>query len=668
MLKRLFGVSSIKYYQYSLTRKYSSITLRDYQQDAIDACVKSIQSGQRRVGVSLATGGGKTVIFSNLINQMMNLNPGTQFKTLILVHRRELALQATNTIKKFFPNLRVQIEMGKYHSEINDSDVVVASVQSIIRRLDKYKSDDINLIIIDEAHHAVANSYIKILEHFHSNNQSSKIPVVGFSATFERADKKALSDVMDKIVYHRGIMEMIDDKWLCEGKFTSVNIDVDLSKVDRTSGSQNGDFQIDSLSKVMNTEEVGNVIINTYLHQKKEHNLKSTLLFGVDIAHVESLYEIFKKNGINARYVVSNTKNDLRDEIIREFREGKVSVLMNCGIFTEGTDIPNIDSIMLCRPTRSRSLLVQMIGRGLRLHHSKNYCHIIDFIAASDVGVVSVPTLAGVENYRGQLDDATLSDLHEIKKEMDLKQKQREENKHLEELQEKQIQQQFSEKMRNTDAWELTLTTYEDFKSFCGANNVDINGMSNAQKEVELIHNSSYPWVKFSKSAWALSLKHGHHLRIYKEPSKYDPKGSNYILKLYRKIPGWINQTGASYSTRILITSSDLFKIAANVEEVLVNLSNGSGTSTEGPIRITKFARWRAEPATPRQSSAIKVKLEKELAKCEKDYKYLDLSDIDKYIKSLTKGNASNILFAMSLAPSYPLRSLLKAIQYKKTI
>ena len=351
-------------------RYYANIVLRDYQEEALNRCITAINQGCNRIGVSLATGGGKTVVFSKLIDQLRNVNKTPHFRALVLVHRRELAFQASTTIQKLIPELDVQLEMGSHDCDVGRADVIVASVQSLVRRLNKYNSDAVNLIVIDEAHHAVADSYLKILRHFNADSKDTRIPVVGFSATFERMDNKALSTVLDEIVYHKGVVEMINDRWLCEGKFTTVSIQADLSNVEVSSNTN--DFQIAQLSKVVNTDEVNKVVLATYLHKRAECNLKSTLLFGVDIAHVKALHELFSRNNIKSGYVVSGTADDHRDAIINDFKNKKIEVLLNCGIFTEGTDIPNIDSIFLCRPTCSRPLLAQMIGRGLRLHHSRN--------------------------------------------------------------------------------------------------------------------------------------------------------------------------------------------------------------------------------------------------------------------------------------------------------
>lgn len=639
-----------------LVRYSSGIQLRDYQQHVIDLCIDRIlkkRASRARIGVSLATGGGKTVIFTNLIKQLSERHGFS--RALVLAHRRELVMQAAGTIRSFLPRSNVQIEMGKCVAEVEDQSdevqVVIASVQSLTRRLDNYAPNSFDLIIIDEAHHAVAKSYLQILDHFNQD-----VPMIGFSATFERADKKALETVIDEIVYHRGILEMIEDEWLCDAKFTAVKVDCDLSHVETSSSTH--DFMLDSLSKVMNRKEVNEIVLKSYQH-KSAHNkgFKSTLLFAVDIQHVESLYHLFKEHGINANYVTANTPADKRDQIVRDFKNGKIEVLINCGIFTEGTDIPNIDCILLCRPTRSRSLMVQMIGRGLRLHHSKDHCHIIDFVGASDVGVVSVPTLAGIKHFDDTLEDATMQDLQLIRDEIASKQ--------LEERKKEEIQQeQLRDQMKDVSSFDLTLSTFESFeKYYKRQQELSKDPTDAALNENSYFPGSVYPWVKFARDAWGLSLHKGHHLRVYKQKTKGKP--SEYTLSLYREIPHYYrDEIGPKFAKRELIRNKDFSNIPGKVDEVLRNLSKPDN-STDPVKNFTKFARWRNEPATGRQKTIIGQRLQARLPGDKNSYALLP-QDLAAFTGKMTKGEAAKILFAHSLAPVYPINSLLKVLDYRK--
>lgn len=667
--------------------------LRDYQQEAIDACINAINLGRKRIGVSLATGSGKTVIFSNLIDQMrQNYGKLGPYKTLILVHRRELALQTVSTIKKFFPKYKVEIEMGKYHADLDNSDIIIGSVQTMIRRLDKYMPGQIQLLIIDEAHHAAAASYTKILEHFDVLKTQTSIPVVGFSATFERADRKALTNAFDEIVYHKGILEMIDKNWLCDCKISTIDIRLDFNQIE-TSNNHGKDFKIEGLSKVMNTAEINKLVLNTYQRYQTKNKLKSTLLFAVDVPHVKALHELFRDNGINSEYVTANTKEHHRDDAVNRFKRGEIDILMNCGIFTEGTDIPNIDSIMLCRPTKSRSLLVQMIGRGLRLHNDKRFCHIIDFGGGStSSGVVTIPTLMGIDNTGLELDDATLEELEFIKKQIDGANRKTKELVDIQEEQKQEAANRIRKILLNCSTLDLIMISYDNIQEFLDAigngNTKTLEAMNNFERELHLLSKSNLPWVKFAAKGWALSLFRGNHLRIYKENQvshttvqaantgieesvKQTSKHGIYELRLYRENYSIHSErSGSRYLKPItLLRSHDLVPILQKVNGMITHLK-GSPSETDEKSRLynfTKFARWRKEKATKRQYDAIKKRLTcvDEKFATEEHLKN-QTNEVDNYLQQLTKGEASDLLFATSIAPIYPLKSLLQMLRYRR--
>ena len=185
---------------------------------------------------------------------------------------------------------------------------------------------------------------------------------------------------------------MIGEKWLSDVIFTTVQSKADISKVKKASS---GDFQTSGLSKAVNTAETNKVTVQAWQHSA--NGRKSTLVFCVDLAHLDGLTNEFRCQGIDARYITGNTSKTTRSERLDTFKNGGFPVLLNCGVFTEGTDIPNIDCVLLARPTRSRNLLVQMIGRGMRLHPGKANCHVIDMVASLESGIVTTPTLFGLD-------------------------------------------------------------------------------------------------------------------------------------------------------------------------------------------------------------------------------------------------------------------------------
>jgi ATP-dependent helicase IRC3 len=216
--------------------------------------------------------------------------------------------------------------------------------------------------------------------------------LVGVSATLSRFDGLRLGAAIDQIVYHKDYIDMIEENWLSGVVFTTVQSKADISRVKK---GANGDFQASDLSQAVNTNEINQITVRSWLANAQGRN--STLAFCVDLAHVKGLTNTFRNHGIDARFVTGNTPRRERSARLDSFKQGEFPVLVNCGVFTEGTDIPNVDCVLLARPTKSRNLLVQMIGRGMRLHPGKKDCHIIDMVASLETGIVTTPTLFGLD-------------------------------------------------------------------------------------------------------------------------------------------------------------------------------------------------------------------------------------------------------------------------------
>jgi len=389
--QRSFSLST-----WHLTDNPLSLRLRDYQEECIQSVLASLDKGQKRLGISLATGSGKTVIFTQLIDRIEPLSD-TATQTLILAHRRELVEQAARHCAHAYPGKTIELELGKLAAS-GTADITIASLQSITSRdrLLKFDLTKFKLVLVDEAHHIVAPGYLRVLQHFGLASKQSQSPhLVGVSATFSRYDGLRLGAAIDEIVYHKDYIDMIGDKWLSDVIFTTVDSNVDLSKVKRLGRAQSGDFETASLSRAVNNNETNDITIRTWF--ARAAGRKSTLVFCVDLDHVTALTQRFRHYGVDARFVTSDTPTRERSERLAAFKKGEFSVLVNCGVYTEGTDIPNIDCILLARPTRSRNLLIQMIGRGMRFHPEKENCHVIDMVSSLETGIVTTPTLFGLD-------------------------------------------------------------------------------------------------------------------------------------------------------------------------------------------------------------------------------------------------------------------------------
>ncbi|KAK9720634.1 putative ATP-dependent helicase IRC3 [Basidiobolus ranarum] len=316
-------------------------------------------------------------------------------KALVIAHREELIYQAYKQIQRISPNLTIEIDKGKQHAT-GAADVIIASVPTLGRkeslRMEKYDPEEFKCIIIDEAHHAAASTYLKILDHFGAREPNSHMLIWGCSATVRRHDGLKLDGIFDYIAYHKSFLDMIEQKWLCNLKITTVKTNTDLSGIRR----YNFDFNTAQLSSRTNVPQRNEIIINSYM--KFAGNRASTLVFAVDIKHAETLAELFTSYGYESKCVTSKTPSSSRSEILADFRLRKFPILVNCGILTEGTDIPGIDCVIMARPTQSHVLFQQMLGRGMRLHPEKADCLALDIVDNFNThDLVTVPTLLGLD-------------------------------------------------------------------------------------------------------------------------------------------------------------------------------------------------------------------------------------------------------------------------------
>lgn len=374
------------------------------------------------------------------------------------------------------------------------ADITVASVASLQTegRLAKYNPDSFKLLLVDEAHHIVAPGYLKVLAHFGLAEKNPDSPyLVGVSATLSRFDGLKLGAAIDEIVYHKDYVEMIDEKWLTGVIFTTVKSTADIRGV--KSMGKGGDFVTSELSKVVNTEEVNEVTVRAWL--AKAAGRKSTLVFCVDLSHVAGLTQKFRQYGFDARFVTGDTHKLERGEILDAFKRGDFPVLVNCGVFTEGTDIPNIDCVILGRPTRSRNLLVQMIGRGMRLHHSKKDCHVIDMVSSLETGIVTVPTLFGLDP--GELlDGATVDQLKIVQ-----------ERKKTEDLRHQQVYDGVPLAVPEALPQKVTFTEYDSV--------FDLIADTSGEKHIATLTRNN--WVQVGLNKYVLAGDGGSYLRLEKD-------------------------------------------------------------------------------------------------------------------------------------------------------
>lgn len=334
-----------------------NIELRDYQKECIDV-IESKPSGSYLI--QMATGLGKTVTFANIPRHG---------RVLILSHREELV----NQPRKYY-NCSYGVERGKEKS--NGEEVVSASVQSMVRRLNKFGPEEFDLIIVDEAHHAAAETYKKILRYFKPRL------LLGFSATPNRGDRVKLNDVFSKIIFQRDLKWAIDHGFLTDIYCLRAYIGYDLSAVH----TRMGDYAPGELEEAM--EGTADAIADAYQKYAKG----PTLIFAVSVHQAEEIAARIP----GAAVVTGETKD--RAGIIRDFTDGKIPCIVNVMVFTEGTDIPRVETIIIARPTQSDALYTQMVGRGLRLYPGKEKLTLIDCVGiAGKRDLCTAPSLLGLD-------------------------------------------------------------------------------------------------------------------------------------------------------------------------------------------------------------------------------------------------------------------------------
>lgn len=345
--------------------------LRDYQRECVNV-INNTESGSYLIAV--ATGLGKTVIFSHIHRRG---------RMLILSHREELVWQP----KKYF-DCSFGVEQAEHRS--CGEEVVSASVQSIVNRLDSFSPDDFDIIVTDEAHHAVAETYRKIYSYFQPRLH------LGFTATPNRGDKVKLGEIYSKIIFERDLKWGIKNEYLSNIRCLRVDIGFDISEVHK----QHGDLNIGELANAVDTPVQNKAVAEAY----KKYAVGQTLIFTTTVQQANHIAEL-----IDGAVVVSAETQD-RAEIIELFTERKIPCLVNCMVFTEGTDMPLIETVMIARPTRNASLYTQMVGRGLRLHKDKKELLLIDCVGITgELDICTAPDLFGISKLPQNLPPDTMN-------------------------------------------------------------------------------------------------------------------------------------------------------------------------------------------------------------------------------------------------------------------
>ena len=341
------------------------MSLRPYQDQALRAVREAYRQGHRSALVVMPTGTGKTVLFA----EISRLAKGP---VLVLAHRQELVEQAREKISNWCDDV-VAVEMadqrGFTKPDGTRPKIAVASIQTLSQRLRQAPKDAFKIVVVDEAHHATSDSYRKVLDHFDAW-------LLGVTATPDRSDRAPLGDVFSTVAFAYDVRQAIADGWLCPIRSFLVQTRADFSHARKVAGELATRDVEDVLTRELHLAEIVTPIL-------RERGDRPAIVFAASVAHAHALCRVFNEQTGEPEFAAAldgTSPYDVRAPVLDRFKRGEVKVLVNCSLFTEGFDVPQIALVAIARPVLSRSFYAQMVGRGTRLSEGKQDLLVLDFV------------------------------------------------------------------------------------------------------------------------------------------------------------------------------------------------------------------------------------------------------------------------------------------------
>jgi ATP-dependent helicase IRC3 len=534
---------------------------RLFQDAAVKASLDAYDSGVRKQLIVMATGTGKTHCFGRLYGEMKSRLPG---KMLVLAHTDELVKQNAVVMAYHHGEANVSVEMGQTLYADPNSQIISASVQTLGRkgtkRGDNWDWDEFDKIVVDEAHHSTTDGYRRILERTGVLQSDSRKLLLGVTATPQRTDGIALSEIYDKVVYQYPIRQAIAEGWLVDVRGYRVSTSTSLVGVGSTSS---GDFNLGELSERINTPQRNQQVVDAW---KRIGERRKTIVYCADIKHAQDMANEFNTAGISADAMWGD--DDERTQKLEQHSASRSGVLCVCGLLIEGYNDPSIACIVLARPSESVILLPQMIGRGTRLEDGVNLKDhepeervkrnlIVIYFADGkpEPSLVTLPTLMGLSN---NLDLQGQSLLHAAET--------------IEALQEENPDVDFS-KLELLDKAKLFIEQVDMFR---------VNFPQEVQDNSEL--------------SWFRSASGGYKMLIPKEGP--EPQG---FVKLYENVLGQWEVDGEIQSDRfhgVRPTFEESIKVAD--EQIRKRVSK----RTLG--NVLREAKWHGKKVSPGQRGMLK--------------------------------------------------------------
>lgn len=335
-----------------------TIELRDYQQEAIENLQKMREDGKTIALLYHATGVGKTITAATDAKAVGG-------RTLFLVNGLKLASQAKETFAKVWP----EATLGEYTGSQKDmtQTVIFATVQSISKDLEKFSPTDFDYLIVDECHHAAANTYQKIFTYFHPKF------ILGLTATPERSDGEDMLELFQNVAHKMDLKTAVERGILVPIRCIRVKTNIDLTDV-RINGIK---YNSQDLESKLFIPERNQLIVDTYL---KYVNGKKTVIFCASVDHAAEIAKLLRDNGVKAEAVSGRDRVEVREKILKDYETGSTNVLCACDLLNEGWDSPHTTVLFMARPTMSKTIYLQQLGRGTRRCPGKDDLLVIDFV------------------------------------------------------------------------------------------------------------------------------------------------------------------------------------------------------------------------------------------------------------------------------------------------
>ena len=330
------------------------IKLHDYQVECIETIHNHFKKSDKQI-IQLPTGSGKTFIFLNFLKKYSK-------NGLIICPSLELQEQIYEWGCFFLGKDKVSKKFDKPrypYQIITNSSLNFESTRKFIEK------NDFEFVVLDEAHRAQSPTFVNFIKKFKHKNYK----LLGVTATPERLDGKNLLNIFDKLTFSKNVLDMINKGYLADVIGTRITTNFDINKIHAST-----DFSQTELNS-LNVLGRNEMIVKTFIEECKD---KKTLIFCLNVQHAEYISREISKLGYNAAFIHGKMKYNKRQEILYDFKSGRIQVLTNCQLLTEGFDEPTIEALILARPTQSKSLYCQMIGRGLRKCKGKDFCYLYE--------------------------------------------------------------------------------------------------------------------------------------------------------------------------------------------------------------------------------------------------------------------------------------------------